>query len=361
MPKTIDAAELARRLGSPGEPFLLDVREPDEVEDWAIPGAVNLPIGALEHRVGEVPADRPVVTVCASGNRAATAADLLEQAGHEVAVLEGGMQAWANVYDTAQVELGGARVVQVRRLGKGCLSYLIGSGDQAAVVDPSTDVTRYQQLAAEAGWRITHVFDTHLHADHLSGARDLAEATGAVLHLNAADAYRFEFAPLADGETFRLSGGLELAVAALHTPGHTEGSTMFFVGKAAVLSGDTVFVDGVGRPDLAERAEEFARNLHRSLARRVLTLDDDTVVLPGHFGANVRVRPGEPVGAHLGQLRRDLQELSLGEDDFVAWAAARVSPRPPNYEEIIRANMGRPRLSFDELARLEVGPNRCSA
>lgn len=361
MYRDISASELAGRLGTPGQPFLLDVREPDEVAAWSIPGVVNIPLGELAARAGELPLDAEVVTVCASGNRSAHAADALARAGFHVANLRGGMAAWGQVYDWVTVDLDDVRIVQVRRRGKGCLSYVVGAAGEAVVIDPSIELDLYIQVAAEHDWRITHVFDTHLHADHLSGARELADKTGATLHLNPADAFRFPFQPLHDGDVFALPGGLELSVAALHTPGHTEGSTIYFVNDRAVLTGDTLFVEGVGRPDLAERAEEFARNLHRSLQEKVLTLGDDTLVLPGHYGDSVPVHPDEPVAATLGELRRSLEPLRMNEHEFVDWAASRTTERPPNYVEIVNANMGRPQMPIDLLRRLEVGPNRCSA
>jgi glyoxylase-like metal-dependent hydrolase (beta-lactamase superfamily II) len=359
--RDISASELAGRLGAPGEPVVLDVRQPDEVQAWAIPGAVNIPLGDLSSRAHELPRDGEIVIVCASGNRSSYAADALAHAGYHVANLRGGMAAWGQVYDWVTVDVDDVRIVQVRRRGKGCLSYVVGAAGEAVVIDPSVELDVYVQVAAEHDWRITHVFDTHLHADHLSGARDLAEATGATLHLNPADAFRFPFQPLHDGEHFSLPGGLELSVAALHTPGHTEGSTIYFVNNRAVLTGDTLFVEGVGRPDLAERAEEFARNLHRSLEEKVLTLDDDTLVLPGHYGDAVPVHPDQPVGATLGELRRTLAPLRMDEPAFVDWATSRTTERPPNYVEIVKANMGRPEMPVELLRRLEVGPNRCSA
>lgn len=360
MYEEITAAELATRLGTSDEPFLLDVREPDEVAAWAIPGVVNIPLGDLGHRLGEIPADRHVVVVCASGNRSASATAALAGTGYRASNLTGGMAAWGRVYDTALLELDGARVVQVRRRAKGCLSYLVGAGDEAFVVDPSIDIDVYLGVAEQHGWRITRVFDTHLHADHLSGARDLAGTAGAVLHLNPADTFEFAFEPLLDGDRFVLPGGAELSVAALHTPGHTEGSTIYFVG-AAVLTGDTLFVDGVGRPDLAERAEEFARNLHRSLRDKVLLLPDEVTVLPAHYSDGVTVRPGEPVGASLGALRATVDPLKMDEQAFVAWAVARTTDRPPNYVSIVDANMGRGNVPPSMLQHLEAGPNRCSA
>ena len=361
MYRVISATELARRLGAPDEPFVLDVREPSEFSEWAIAGAVNIPVDGLVHRTAELPHDREVVVVCASGGRSAVAAGALAAQGRPVANLEGGMAAWGAVYDRAVAHSDGElTVVQVRRRGKGCLSYVVGRAGDAFVIDPSVDVDVYLEVAADHGWRITRVFDTHLHADHVSGARALAARTGATLHLNPADTFEFEFTPLRDGDVFPLGSGSALSVAALHTPGHTQGSTVYLVDDRAVLTGDTLFVDGVGRPDLAERAEEFARNLYRSLHARVLTLPDDALVLPGHYGDAVRVRADEAVGAPLHELRATLEALSFDEDTFVAWATERATPRPPNYVEIITVNMGRSSLSGAELAQLEAGPNRCS-
>jgi glyoxylase-like metal-dependent hydrolase (beta-lactamase superfamily II) len=249
--------------------------------------------------------------------------------------------------------------VQVRRRGKGCLSYVVGAADAAFVVDASMDTSVYREVADGHGWRITDVFDTHLHADHLSGARALAAEWGARLHLNPADSFAFDYQPLHDGERFAL-GTATFHVAALATPGHTQGSTIYTIDDRVVLSGDTLFVDGVGRPDLAERASEFAHNLYHSLHDRILHLGDDALVLPGHYGDGVVVRPDTAVGATLRELRATLPELSLDEEAFVAWAIARTTPRPPNYVEIITANMGRAGKPADQLRALESGPNRCS-
>jgi len=360
MYRDAEPAELAARLGTPDEPFVVDVREPVEFAAWSIPSAVNIPLGELAERASEVPTDREVVSVCATGSRSSAAAEILSRTGRKVANLAGGMAGWATAYDAVTLESDDVRVVQVRRRGKGCLSYLVGAGDQAFVVDPSVDTEVYSRLADEHGWRITRVFDTHLHADHLSGARLLAEDADAYLHLNPADPFEFAYEPLGDEDRFELPGGVTFQVAAIHTPGHTRGSSIFVVADRFVLSGDTLFVDSVGRPDLAERAEEFAHKLYRSLHETVLALSDDALVLPGHYGDVVVVQPDQPVGATLGELRRVLLPLSYGEEEFVSWATARAAPRPPNYVEIIEANMGRSKAPLAALRQLELGPNRCS-
>ena len=360
MYRDADPAELAARLGDSDEPFVLDVREPAEFAAWSIPTAVNIPLRELAARASEVPAGCEVVTVCATGSRSSAAAEILSRTGRRVANLAGGMAGWAMVYDAVTVELDAVRVVQVRRRGKGCLSYLVGAGDVAFVIDSSLDTEVYLRLADEHGWRIARVFDTHLHADHLSGARRLAEVTGASLHLNPADTFDFTYEPLGDEDRFELPGGASFRVQAITTPGHTRGSTIYVVADRVVLSGDTLFVDSVGRPDLADHAEEFAHTLYHSLHHKVLSLPDDPLVLPGHYGEKVMVRPDRPVGATLGELRRTLAPLGYGESEFVSWASDAVAPRPPNYEEIIQANMGRSDVALPLLRQLEVGPNRCS-
>ena len=356
----ITADALAARLGGDGAPDLLDVREPDEFEAWAVPGARNVPLGSLPSALAGLGTDREVVVVCASGSRSARAVAELRAAGIPAVNLAGGMLAWAAVYDVAELDLGPAQVVQVRRRAKGCLSYLVGAGSEAFVVDASLDLDHYLDAAADRGWHITRVFDTHLHADHLSGARALAEATGATLHLNPADPFGFPYEPLADGQWIDLGGQIHFGVTAFTTPGHTNGSTVFEVGGRALLTGDTLFVDGVGRPDLADHATEYARNLHRSLHAKVIALPGDAIVLPAHHSESVTVSADEVVGSPLNDLRQRVPELGWPERRFVAWAANRATPRPPHYNEIIRINMGAD-VTPEDARRLEFGPNRCAA
>jgi glyoxylase-like metal-dependent hydrolase (beta-lactamase superfamily II) len=338
-------------------PLVVDVREPDEVAVWSIAGSVNIPLGQLEARRAEL-GDRPVVVVCASGGRSAQAAVLLAEAGLVVSDLRGGMKAWAQLLDEATATVGDFELVQLRRLGRGCLSYLVGRGNQAIVVDPGFDVEPYEIAAASRGWQVVAVCDTHVHADHVSGARRLAERTGARLRLAPADGYEFDFEPLADDEPLAVG---DAAVTALSVPGHTEGSTAYALGSAGVLTGDVLFVDGVGRPDLADRAEAFARQLHASLHERLLRMPAHALVLPAHVSASIRMRPGLLLAGTIGELSRRLDVLGLDDDAFVEWAVGRTTPRPPGHETIVAVNQGRLTLTDAEVADLELGPNRCAA
>lgn len=134
---------------------------------------------------------------------------------------------------------------------------------------------------------------------------------------------------------------------------------MYQLGSFAIFTGDTLFLESVGRPDLAEQAESFAHYLYRSLHERVLALDDDIMVFPAHFGASVQVHAGEFVSRRLGELRKSLAVLELNEDAFVAWAIANVKDRPPNYQRIVRINSGQEPVNA-EAAEIELGPNRCA-
>ncbi len=339
--------------------FLLDVREPDEWEDWRISGTVNIPLGQLESRLGEVDTTRRVIVICARGMRATTGAEILKSNGISSEVLDGGMGAWASTYDEVTQIFGEATVIQVRRRGKGCLSYIVGSGSRCIVIDPSVDIDHYRNLAQKNGWTITDIVDTHLHADHISGGRDLAKVTGATLRLSPDDPFNYPYEPLANGLAIELADGVNLTVSSVSAPGHTEGSTIYKLGEFAIFTGDTLFLESVGRPDLADQALAFAENLYQSLHEKILPLDDSFVVFPAHFGAVVEVHAGAMVAKTLGELRKTLAPLSFSREEFIQWAVKSAKDRPPNYQHIVRINAGLETKS-DEAMESELGPNRCA-
>jgi glyoxylase-like metal-dependent hydrolase (beta-lactamase superfamily II)/rhodanese-related sulfurtransferase len=354
----ISGSDLAARLED-ANLFLVDVREPDEVEAWSISGAHNFPLGSLESSVSDIPRDKDLVVVCAKGLRALKGAEILAEHGLASRVLDGGMGAWSSTYDHVSGEFAGATVVQVRRRGKGCLSYVIGAGERAVVIDPSLELSQYFDAAKANGWTITHVLDTHLHADHISGARELASAAGAALWLNPADPFHFPFEPLVDGKSIELMPGVDLRVSSVSVPGHTEGSTMYQLAEEAIFTGDTLFLESVGRPDLADEAVDYAHHLYHSLHERVLPLNDEITVFPAHFGQGVEVHGGQFVARRLGSLRNALPALALDENAFVDWAVANVKDRPGNYQQIVRINVGQDAIEGDA-SELEAGPNRCA-
>ncbi len=274
---------------------ILDVRPLKERAEWSIPGSLHVDAyDALRSHNPRaldsvsLPTERPVVTVCAAGRTSMLAADVLRARGHTVYSLEGGMRAWTRAWNTAEVPAGvsGVRIIQVRRTGKGCLSYVVGAGGEAAVVDPSVDPRVYTDVATHSGWKIVVVIETHVHADHVSRASTLCRGTGALLYMPEQKRVSFPYVPVRDGIAIPLSAVPEV-FRALRTPGHTDESTCYVLGQGkAVFTGDTLFLRSVGRPDLEgglAKAGSLSRALHRSLGR-LRSLPDDALVLPSHTG-----------------------------------------------------------------------------
>ncbi len=255
---------------------------------------------------------------------------------------------------------------QVNRRGKGCLSYVVRSGREAIVVDPSRDVSWYEEFVRRLGAVIVRVLDTHVHADHVSGGPALAARAGAPYFVRAGEGFelRQRIEPLADGQELRLGGeaGVTVQVRIMATPGHTPGSSSYLVGRRHLLTGDTLFVKSVGRPDLGGHVVEWGRALFRTLQERFATLPDDTVVLPAHFAGLDEIGADGVVAAPLGVLRRTVPELQISEEEeFVEAMRAAVKPPPAAYGEIIRVNLGLAAVDPEKATEWELGKNQCAA
>lgn len=231
----------------------------------------------------------------------------------------------------------------------GCASYLIGDEHAgiAAVVDPRFEIDVYLELARYMGVHIEHVLETHNHADHVSGHGRLQAATGATIHVHREAAPDYEHEPFDDGWELQLG---TLTVRALHTPGHRPEHTAFALVDTArgpepwaVLSGDTLFVGDVARPDLAIEKSEGARGIHRSLTAKLLTLPDTCEVWPGHLGGSMCGGPGMDmkISSTIGYERAHNPVLRItDEDEFVAQSLAKLGPQPPNFRNIVALNRG---------------------
>lgn len=345
---------------------VVDVRPQGEHQEWAIPGSRHIDAYAAlkahdpEALAGlELPADRPVVTVCAAGKTSQLAAEQLAARGLQVFSLEGGMQAWSLAWNAAEVHLTASpfQVIQLRRTGKGCLSYLIGGAGEATVIDASLDPQVYHDLAAGHGWQITRVLDTHIHADHLSRSRQLAEHSGARLFLPAQDRAHFPFTALGNGETLTIAGR---SLTALHTPGHTAESLCYLLDASLLFTGDTLFLSSVGRPDLAANPEEAKRRTHalyQSL-HRLLTLPAETIILPGHTAAPVPF-DGVPLMATLASVDEHNPLLHVSQADFVHTIMGKLPAPPANYQRMVMLNE-QGLLPDESVTELEAGANRCA-
>jgi glyoxylase-like metal-dependent hydrolase (beta-lactamase superfamily II)/rhodanese-related sulfurtransferase len=231
----------------------------------------------------------------------------------------------------------------------GCASYIVGDDDAgvAAVVDPRFEIDDYLAYARYAGVRIDHVLETHNHADHVSGHGRLAAATGATIHINREAGAEYPHEPFDDGWELELG---DVRVRALHTPGHRPEHTAFALVDGsrggepwAVLTGDSLFVGDIARPDLAVDKDEGARLIFHSLHERLLTLAPETEVWPGHLGGSLCGGPGMDMkGSSTIGFEARHNEL-LGEEDedrFVERATGSLAPQPPNFQAIVDINRG---------------------
>jgi len=247
----------------------------------------------------------------------------------------------------------------------GCASYLIGDekAGVAAVVDPRFEVDEYLELARYMGVSIEHIFETHNHADHVSGHGRLAAATGATIHMHRDAKPAFEHEPFDDGDEFALGA---LTVRVLHTPGHRPEHAAFALIDTrrgaepwAVLTGDTLFVGDVARPDLAIERSEGARAIFRSLHGSLLPLPDDVEVWPGHLGGSMCGGPtmDMKISSTIGYEKTHNPTLAIADEDaFVADAIAKLGPQPPNFQAIVELNRGP--LVTDGVELLPIAPRQ---
>jgi glyoxylase-like metal-dependent hydrolase (beta-lactamase superfamily II) len=385
MSKSITAEQLREKLDSSEEFALIDTRGPGDFEAWHIRNARNVEYSSSAGELRgdwesvaselELDEDDEIVTVCAKGKSSADFADWLEEQGYEnVASVSGGMESWGQVYDVVPIDTHGddVEIVQVQRRARGCLSYVVGDTEsgEAAVIDPTRHVEQYSEIANEYGLDVVAVFDTHIHADHLSGGRALADHLGVPYYLGEKAAERgaqYDFEGLAHHDVVSFG---DVDIKALHTPGHTTDITSYLVEDEAVLTGDTLFVESIGRTELqfsGEDARGGARTMYDTLHRVLLSLPDSVRVLPGHFslkpnGEAIDVTMGEPMLSTIGYLREHNRILQLEEEEFVEHMFDTLPEKPANYETVIETNLGKREVEDEaEANELELGPNNCAA
>ncbi|WP_338739414.1 MBL fold metallo-hydrolase [Haloplanus salilacus] len=379
MVETVTATRLRDRIDA-GESFtLLDTRPEESYGAWHIRDAIQYTYDpdsefdaeAFRSRTGLTPDDE-IVTICAKGISSFDMATQLQDTGYEnVTVVEDGMEGWSEVYDIVEIPaVGDVEIVQFQRRAKGCLSYLIGdpASSVAAVVDPTRHVERVAAAASDRGYSIEFVFDTHVHADHVSGGRELADNVGATYYLGADAADRgvaYDYRPLERNEVVAVG---DHDIKAVPSPGHTSEIVSYLVDDEAVLTGDTLFVDSVGRTELQfgnSDADAGAKLLYESLHETLLAEPDSVTVLPGHFSieadGTTDVTPGKPVSTTIGQVRTELELLTVDRKTFVRQLTAALPEKPPNYERIIDINAGRDAADEAATTELELGPNNCAA
>ncbi|HEY6808376.1 MAG TPA: MBL fold metallo-hydrolase [Gemmatimonadales bacterium] len=369
--------DLARRLDAGERVQLLDVRAPARLADGRIAlGAAlefkNLPASQLYaldtlDPLGLDPR-APVAVVCGHGNSSRKATAYLRLKGFEAYSISGGMAGWDAVFvdrrlaPTPSIE----HVVQLDRVAKGALSYVLASDGEAVVVDPARHLARYEAVLASLDAKPRAVIDTHVHADYLSGAAAAAARWRVPYFLHPADAAspydgtpgKIVTQPVDEGDVIAF-GRATLRVE--HTPGHTLGSITLVADETYGLTGDFLFVQSIGRPDLGGRGPEWATMLWASLERARRGWPGDRVILPAHYGQETERRADRVVGVRFDVLAASNAAARIQDQGaFTRWIAEQTKPAPESYRTIKLANLGLRTLSAADAEVLEAGANQCA-
>ncbi len=385
------AAELSRRLESGEEFFVFDVRMDEEYEAWKIEGSVPLPMVNVpyyemlevdehddvvdtfvdflqESWASKLPADKPILAVCAKGDTSEFVAEAMRRLDLDAYNLAGGTKAWGDYYDVRTVEESEERsVYQVVRPARGCLSYVVVSQGNGVVIDPLRHIVHYTQLAEEKGFEITLVLDTHGHADHISGAAALVEATSVPYFLHPYDGIhpidvlpaKLPYDYLEDGLEFSV-GSAEILT--IHIPGHTLGNVAYLLDEKYLFTGDSIFIESIARPDLGGRGDTWAPIHYHSL-RKLLGLGDDLVILPAHFSQLKEENEAGLFADTLGELKQKNEGLVMAqksEEEFVQYILDSLPEFPDEYVDIKRVNAGLLEAGESKASELELGKNICA-
>lgn len=373
----LPATDLARRLDQGERVQLLDIRAAERVAQGHVTLGATLDFRALPaSQMYELPTleplrldpAAPVAVICGHGNSSTQATRFLRERGFEAYSVTGGMAAWETVYlprrlsPTASLE----HVIQIDRVGKGALSYLLVSDGDAVIVDPGRHQEPYEALLEALGATAAAVIDTHMHADYLSGARAAAARWHVPYFLHPEDARspydgvegRLAYQPLTEGDT--IAFGRATLVAA-HVPGHTLGSLALVADERLALTGDFLFVQSVGRPDLGGQRDAWTEKLWDSLERVRREWPGDLLVLPAHYATEAERRADRSVAARFDVVTATNEAASIQDPRaFQAWVTGHGTTAPASYRTIKLANLGLVDVSDADAEILEFGPNQCA-
>ena len=315
--------------------------------------------------IAKVPKGRSIRVICAKEGSARYVAEILEKHGFDdVGYLEGGIKSWGNLLVPVLLNPGSDfALYQFIRPGKASCSYGLIYNNELMLFDPSRNIEFYLQFAEMNKCRLIKTFETHLQADYIAGSRLLSAATGAEFLANEKDFKhsRITYTPLQDGEIQRFSnGGPEVEV--FFSPGHTPGSTSFIIDNRFLISGDTIFIHSVGRPDLGGKVDEWSDILFHTL-EKIRTLDDTLTVLPGHFMGWDEADERLVFAATLAQTKEynsSIHRINKAAD-FLAFIKANMRKQPEEYATIRQINAYLQEVDDDKAEELDLGKNECAA
>lgn len=373
--QSFTAQDLFEWLVSKESFLLLDVRNEEEFGRFKVEGpypfeTINVPyMEFIEHEeesVAKVPQGKKLRIVCAKEGSSKYVGEILVNHGYtDVAHMLVGIKAWGNLLAPVRVATGtDYELYQFRRPGKASCSYGLICGKEMMLFDPAKNITAYQTFADQKGCTITRTFETHRQADYISGSPMLQQTLGTEILAPPADfqGAAFDYTPVNDGDRFGFSNGGPL-VNVLHTPGHTPGSTSYLIDDKFVVSGDTIFIFSMGRPDLGGMAEAWSKMLFQTMIEKIMPLDESILVLPGHYmdwkEANEDLVFAETLGK-IKEINASIYGI-IDENAFYEFIRSNMRPQPEEYAKIREINAGLVQVDAEEADNMDLGKNECAA
>lgn len=343
-----------------GESYtVLDIRSKNEFQNWQLKGmslqAVNIPYFDFnENEVNDrlLPENSRIVMVSVYDRAAVRVATRLQGKGYHVSYLEGGPYEWDDFYvESTILVTPQLKLIQIHRLASGCLSYALVTASQAIIIDPSLHIEQYLAIAEREHAQITHIVDTHVHTDHISGAMRLLARTNAQYFIAHGEVRQSDLPVHMLKQGTMHIGSIDIQVKILDTEGETGGSTLLVIENTVMLSADVLTVGEVGIADLQGSAQEWADKLFNVVLREVKNLSDDVLVLPAHFADIQAINAGGYVGAVLGDIRLGAEAMARSKDlTFKNRPKGFVASLHPFSEDIRDINLG---VESADLSRAE--------
>jgi len=374
--KSYSADDLFSFLTQKEDMIVLDVRNEEDFGRFSVEGPfpfdmVNVPyfdfMEEEDASVAKVSHDKPVKVVCAKEGSAQYVGEILMNHGFkDVAFLTGGIKTWGNMLTPKRInpESDDYALYQFIRPAKASCNYGLLYKGEMVNFDPSRNYDFYQSFADSQNVKIVRTFETHLQADYISGSKKIADVTGAEIMANVGDFKdaSFQYSGVKDGESYSVGGdGPEIKV--LHSPGHTPGSTSYIIDDKYFITGDTVFILSVGRPDLGGKAEEWSVMLFDTLTNKVQNLDKKLKVLPGHFMEWNEANDSLLFVENLGEvIHRNAGVFKIATpENFTQYIKDNMRKSPEIYGEIRKVNVGWLDVDMNEADIMDLGKNECVA
>jgi len=355
--------------------LLLDVRNEEEFGRFRVEGPhpiemVNVPyMEFIEHEeesVARVPKGKNLKIVCAREGSSKYVGEILINHGYEdVAHMLVGIKAWGNLLAPIRVASNnGYELYQFRRPGKASCSYCLVYGKEMMVFDPAKNIEAYKAFAKEKNCAINKTFETHRQADYISGSMALKKDIDAEIIAPTEDfsVAAFDFTLAGDNVVYGFSsGGPE--IKSIHTPGHTPGSTSYLIDDKFIISGDTIFIHSIGRPDLGGMAEEWSSMLFKTMTEKIIPLNESILALPGHYmdwkEANEDLTFAETVGK-IKEINSDIYGIE-NKNKFYEFIKSNMRSQPEEYATIREINAGLKEVDEKKADIMDLGKNECAA